>query len=146
MTCDLVNRMTVLRKAAGLSRDEHSRRAGFDLMTMADWERRNVVPNVANLEVALNVLGYGLKITPRAPPLAPLRSGPLVFIVAGILRDNGPRRWQALEIAAVLKDYAPKQIENALGRLRRENRVAFNGTSYKATEETVRSTEACDAS
>lgn len=108
-------------------------------MTMADWEKRGTVPNLANFEAALNVLGYGLKLAARAEPLAPLRDGPLVFIVAGVLRDNGPRRWQAREVAAALAPvHTAKQVENALSRLCREGRLAFNGTSYRAIDEDIR--------
>jgi len=135
---EIVTRMIGLRRAEGLSRDEHARRAGLGRNTLISWERDGV-PNVANLEAALGVLGYGLKIVPVDPPPAPLRSGPLVFTVAGVLRDNGPRWWSALEVSALLKDRATRrQVASALAQLRRQQRVRFNGTAYRSVLEKER--------
>lgn len=130
----LVQRLRVLRKAEGLSRDEHSRRAGLGRNTMISWEDRGVIPNVANLEAAFGVLGYELKIAERRK-VAPLRGETLEQQLYAVLLDNRPRRWTATELFILWPEQTPKKISNTLLNMRRSGRVRFNGKSYAAVEE-----------
>lgn len=134
----LVEQLRILRRAEGISRDEHARRAGLGRQTLAGWEKAGALPNLPNFVAAVGALGYDVKIVPRREEVAPLRPGPLLFVVAGILRDNGARTWSVGEIAAILGQEKPatrRQIANALSSLGRAGRARFNGARWRAVEE-----------
>jgi transcriptional regulator with XRE-family HTH domain len=133
----MVQQMMTLRKAEGLTRNEHARRAGLSRNALIDWDHGSI-PNLANMEAALNVLGYGLKIAPRRTPIQPIRTGSAYYVVAGVVRDNAPCGWTLKQLAAVLDWFETKEISNALGRLHREGRVRLTGSIYKAVPEDTR--------
>lgn len=139
----LVARMALLRKAEGLTRNEHTRRVGLAHGTMFDWEKSQAVPNIDNFDAALRALGYELKIAPRRAELAPLKYGPIIFTVLNLLRDNGARWWSLGEMdhALTRANHAlgRRAISNALSRLVKEKRIMRKGESYRAIMEKARS-------
>lgn len=57
----------------GISQAELARKGGFSNRTLESWWRGKSVPNIMNIEVALNAIGYGLKPTGSPKYIEPKR-------------------------------------------------------------------------